>query len=160
MTREQFIFEVRVCQGPLRRFLTTLCNGDSARGDDLAQETMLRAWLASDRFRGSFRPWLFRIAYNVFVDHFRRQRQGIDTMDDVGTERVPADTGADEAFRHEALTQALGCLPLKERTALILHYWEDLPVKEIASVMRVPSGTVKYWLHQGRNHLKALLQHE
>ena len=80
MTREQFIFEVRVCQGPLRRFLTTLCNGDSARGDDLAQETMLRAWLASDRFRGSFRPWLFRIAYNVFVDHFRRQPQGIDTM--------------------------------------------------------------------------------
>ena len=85
MTREQFIFEVRVCQGPLRRFLTTLCNGDSARGDDLAQETMLRAWLASDRFRGSFRSWLFRIAYNVFVDHFRRQPQGIDTMDDVGS---------------------------------------------------------------------------
>ena len=118
MTREQFIFEVRVCQGPLRRFLTTLCNGDSARGDDLAQETMLRAWLASDRFRGSFRSWLFRIAYNVFVDHFRRQPQGIDTMDDVGTERVPADTGADEAFRHEALTQAWAAFRLRNAPPL------------------------------------------
>ena len=125
MTRERFISEVRACQGQLRRFLASLC-GDAALADDIAQEAMVRAYVMSDRFTGSFKSWLFRIAYNCFIDNLRR---------------LPPPTVDLN-------------VPEKERTAIVLHYFEDLPVKEIASIMDIPAGTVKYYLSVGRNHLK------
>ena len=45
-------------------------------------------------------------------------------------------------------------IPEKERTAIVLHYFEDLSIKEISSIMQIPSGTVKYYLSVGRDHLK------
>ena len=48
-------------------------------------------------------------------------------------------------------------IPEKERTAIALHYFEDLPIKEIATIMGIPSGTVKYYLSVGRGHLKEYL---
>ena len=67
MTRERFISEARACQGQLRRFLASLC-GDRALADDIAQEALVRAYVMSDRFKGNFKAWLFRIAYNCFID--------------------------------------------------------------------------------------------
>lgn len=61
---------------------------------------------------------------------------------------------SDAAFRHEDLKRALARIPEKERTAIVLHYFEDLPVKEIAVIMDIPVGTVKYYLSVGRGHLK------
>lgn len=52
------------------------------------------------------------------------------------------------------LRRALVRIPEKERTAIVLHYFEDLPIREIAVVMGIPAGTVKYYLSVGRNHLK------
>ena len=80
MTRERFISEVRACQGRLRRFLTSLC-GDSALADDLAQEALVRAYVSSDRFIGNFKAWVFRIAYNCFIDNLRRVPAPAASMD-------------------------------------------------------------------------------
>ena len=67
-------------------------------------------------------------------------------------------SASDEAFRHEELQRALARIPEKERTAIVLHYFEDLPVKDIASIMQIPAGTVKYHLSVGRDHLKQLIR--
>ena len=120
MTRERFISEVRACQGPLRRFLTSLC-GDAARADDIAQDALVRAYVTSERFIGNFKAWLFRIAYNCFIDQLRRAPQqplGLDAPQALG---VSDPAQADAAFRHEALRQALARIPEKERTAIVLH---------------------------------------
>ena len=153
MTRERFISEVRACQGRLRRFLTSLC-GDANLADDLAQDALVRAYVSSDRFTGNFKAWLFRIAYNCFIDNLRRvpvPSAGIDSPEVLHVADGPA---SDSGFRHEQLQRALTLIPEKERTAIVLHYFEDLPVKEIASIMQVKSGTVKYYLSVGRDHLK------
>ena len=78
MTRERFITEVREQQEPLRRFLLALCNGDSALADDIAQDALVRAYVASGSFLGlaKFSTWLFRIAYNCYIDHCRKARPG------------------------------------------------------------------------------------
>ena len=151
MTRERFIAEVRVCQGSLRRFLTSLCS-DAALADDIAQEALVRAYVSSGRFVGNFKAWLFRIAYNCFIDNLRRVPQHAS----IGPEAlaVPDGTASDAAFQHEKLQRAIALLPEKERTAIALHYFEDLPLKDIARVMQIPLGTVKYLLSIGRNHLK------
>ena len=153
MTRERFISEVRACQGRLRRFLASLC-GDAALADDLAQEALVRAYVSSDRFIGNFKAWLFRIAYNCFLDNLRRVPAPSASMDSPEVLHVADGSASDAAFRHEELRRALTRIPEKERTAIVLHYFEDLPVKEIASIMQIPAGTVKYHLSVGRDHLR------
>lgn len=66
MTQERFIAEVRQQQEPLRRFLLALCAGNGALADDIAQDALVRAYVASGSFLGlsKFSTWLFRIAYN------------------------------------------------------------------------------------------------
>ena len=153
MTRERFISEVRACQGRLRRFLTSLC-GDSALADDLAQEALVRAYVSSDRFIGNFKAWVFRIAYNCFIDNLRRVPAPAASLDSPEALHVADGSASDSSFRHEELRRALTKIPEKERTAIVLHYFEDLPVKDIASIMQIPAGTVKYHLSVGRDHLK------
>lgn len=153
MTRERFISEVRACQGRLRRFLTSLC-GDSALADDLAQEALVRAYVSSDRFIGNFKAWVFRIAYNCFIDNLRRVPAPAASLDSPEALHVADGSASDSSFRHEELRRALTKIPEKERTVIVLHYFEDLPVKDIASIMQIPAGTVKYHLSVGRDHLK------
>lgn len=153
MTRERFITEARACQGQLRRFLASLC-GDAALADDFAQEALVRAYVMADRFTGSFKAWLFRIAYNCFIDNLRRVPPPVVNLTATEALHIAGNEESDAAFRHEDLKRALSRLPEKERTAIVLHYFEDLPVKDIAVIMGIPSGTVKYYLSMGRNHLK------
>jgi len=154
MTRERFISEVSACQGSLRRFLASLCAWDNSLADDLAQEALIRAYVNSDGFKGNFRPWLFRIAYNCFIDHIRRKG---DPALDIESDQVQAQfspSDSDEAFRHEELRRALALIPEKERSAIVLHYFEDMPAKDIAAIMKAPIGTILYYLSMGRKHLK------
>lgn len=154
MTQERFISLVRSEQEPLRRFLLSMCNGDGALADDIAQDALVRAYVASGSFLGlsKFSTWLFRIAYNCFVDHCRRAR-----LDEVQVEEassVAATDRSDSSFRYQQLYQALERLPEKERAAISLFYFEERSIKEIAAIMGIPQGTVKYHLSLGRNHLK------
>jgi len=153
MTRDRFISEVRACQGQLRRFLASLC-GDAALADDIAQEALTRAYVTSGRFIGNFKAWLFRIAYNCFIDHLRRSPIPAVELDSREAMHLAGGSASDASFEHEELLHALALIPEKERTAIVLFYFEDLPIKEIASIMGAPSGTVKYYLSVGRNHLK------
>ncbi|MBQ5528904.1 MAG: RNA polymerase sigma factor [Bacteroidales bacterium] len=158
MTRERFIDLVRVEQEPLRRFLLALCNGDAALADDVAQDALVRAYVASGSFLGlsKFSTWLFRIAYNCYIDHHRKAR-----LDEAPVEAalaVPADESTDAAFRYQQLYQALERLPGKEKAAIALFYFEDRSIKEIASILDMPQGTVKYHLSLGRTHLKQYIR--
>ncbi|MBO7466389.1 MAG: RNA polymerase sigma factor [Bacteroidaceae bacterium] len=157
MTREQFISEVRACQGQLRRFLTSLC-GDAVLADDIAQEALVRAYVASGHFVGNFKAWLFRVAYNCFVDNIRKLPEPTESLDAHEVQQIVSDDGEESAFRKEELLRALARIPEKERTAIVLFYFEELSVKEIASVMQISSGTVKYYLSVGRNHLKEIIR--
>ena len=154
MKREQFIAQVEICQRELRRFLTALCCGDSQLADDIAQETFVKAYLASHDLRdvGSFSSWIFRIAYNTFVNSRRSCRVAI------GFDEAPqmADSGkADDSFRYQALYQALDALPPLERSALLLFYMEGYSVKEISEIVSASEEAVKTRLSRGRSHLRS-----
>ena len=158
MTQERFISLVRAEQEPLRRFLLALCGGDAALADDIAQDALVRAYVASGSFLGlsKFSTWLFRIAYNCYIDHCRKAK-----ADKVPVEvalSLPSEDSSDAAFRYQQLYQALDRLPEKEKAAISLFYFEDLSIKEIAAILGVPQGTVKYHLSMGRTHLKQHIQ--
>lgn len=158
MTQERFIEEVRGQQEPLRRFLLALCAGDGALADDIAQEALVRAYVASGSFLGlsKFSTWLFRIAYNCYIDHCRKARPEQAPVEEAAS--LPAGDASDVAFRYQQLYQALERLPQKEKAAIALFYFEDRSIKEIAAILDMPQGTVKYQLSMGRQHLKQYIQ--
>lgn len=145
-------------QEPLRRFLLSLC-GDPAEADDIAQDALVNAYVASDSFRGEsrFGTWLFRIAYNIFIDRQRRRKLPTGPLEE-GAGTLAGEDAPDAAFRHEALHRAIRRLPEKERAALLLFYMEDRPVKEVADILGIPASSVRVYLSRGRQHLKALLE--
>ena len=61
-------------------------------------------------------------------------------------------------FTAEYTSEALEQLSEKEKAVIVLYYFEDLSIKEIASILQMPVGTVKYHLSYGRNHLRNFLQ--
>ena len=154
MTQERFISQVKAEQESLRRFLLALCGGDAMLADDIAQDALVRAYVASGSFLGlsKFSTWLFRIAYNCYIDQCRKARpQEVDV--EAAADVISADT-SDSAFRYQQLYQALDKLPEKEKAAIALFYFEDRSIKEISAILNMPQGTVKYQLSMGRSHLK------
>ena len=160
MSPERFIDLVRAEQESLRRFLLALCGGDSQEADDIAQDALARAYVASGSFLGlsKFSTWLFRIAYNCYIDRCRKIKPETIQPDSPQALDIPATDETDAAFKYQQLYMALDRLPEKEKASIILHYFEDRSIKEIASILEIPPGTVKYYLSIGRNHLKDLLQ--
>ena len=158
MTEERFISLVRAEQEPLRRFLLALCGGDAALSDDIAQDALVRAYVASGSFLGlsKFSTWLFRIAYNCYIDHCRKATPPKVPVEEAAS-LASGDT-SDQSFRYQQLYQALDKLPQKEKAPIALFYFEDRSIKEISAILDMPQGTVKYQLSMGRTHLKQYIQ--
>ena len=158
MTEERFISLVREQQEPLRRFLLALCGGDSALADDIAQDALVRAYVASGSFLGlsKFSTWLFRIAYNCYIDNCRKAKPQQAPVEEAYN--LPGTDTSDKSFRYQQLYQALDKLPEKEKAAIALFYFEDRSIKEISAILNMPAGTVKYQLSMGRTHLKQHIQ--
>lgn len=160
MSPERFIDLVRAEQESLRRFLLALCGGNAFEADDIAQDALIRAYVASGSFLGlsRFSTWLFRIAYNCYIDRCRKPRAETVPTDTPQALNVTSGEETDAGFKYQQLYQALDSLQEKEKAVIILHYFEDRSIKEIASILQIPSGTVKYHLATGRTRLKSLLQ--
>lgn len=156
MTREQFIIQVESGQKAFRRFLTALCCGDSSLADDVAQESYIKAYLSCSGLRDpeKFKAWLYRISYNTFVNHKRRECLSVSY--DEASDITSHDT-ADASFRYQDLYSALNRLPAKERTSVLLFYMEDYSIKEIAEIQEVSQDAVKQHLSRGRKHLRGFL---
>lgn len=156
MTREQFITRVEATQKAFRRFLVALCCGNSSLADDIAQETYIRAFMASDQLSDheKFAPWIYRIGYNTFLNNKRCERPTVDYDE---ARELTATHTADSAFAYQELYQALNHIPAKERTAILLFYMEGYSIKEIAEIQEASVDAVKQQLSRGRFHLHNLL---
>jgi RNA polymerase sigma-70 factor (ECF subfamily) len=158
MTRTQFIANVEREQKALRGFLFALCCGNKSDADDLAQDSLVKAYLSSAGYQenGRFRSWLFKIAYNTFLNH----KASCCTMESVDEARtLVSNTSADDGFKHQSLHLALRTLPPKERFAITLFYLNGYSIKEIAAITDSSDDAVKQLLSRGRTRLKDILQY-
>lgn len=131
--------------------------GDWALAEDAAQETFVKAWRARSGFRGacSEKTWLTRIALNCCRDMMRGSwLRRLDRR--VTPEELPlADPGK---MPDPTLRQALAALPGREREILLLRYYEELSIGEIASTLSLPLNTVKSRLQRAKQKMKHRLE--
>jgi RNA polymerase sigma-70 factor, ECF subfamily len=133
---------------------------DRATADDVAQDAVQRAFGALDRFDESrpFGPWLKRIVVNRALDELRR-RGRVDSLDD---ERSAQAWEPDHAtrLRNLGVADAVAALAPGKRLVVVLRYWLDFPIEEIAEVLRIPAGTVASRLNRAHAELRVLLREE
>lgn len=146
--------------------LALMMTREAAGAEEIAQDALVRAFIHLNAYdvRRPFYPWLstiaVRLAQNWLVKRARvTTREGAELDEDqVGTAHGPdvlEHLIADEDDR--ALWRAVSALPMGERTAVVLHYRQEMSVAEIASALGVTTGTVKTQLFRARSRLRATL---
>jgi len=134
--------------------------------EDLAQEAIVRAYEAFDRFDGNnFKAWILRIVTNLYINKYRRKQRGpqFGSLDDGGAiEPVAPQEGEPDRVIFDSLVggeveEALGKVPEDFRMAVILSDIEGMSYQEIADAVDVPIGTVRSRLARGRAMLRRFL---
>lgn len=145
--------------------LQRLC-GDPDLAADLTQETYRKAWDALPGFdrRAQFSTWLFRIAYNTFLNHLRRPRRLV-PLEAEHEAAVPdpapaADETVGQAAAGDRLRRAVLALPEELRFTVTALFWGDLPVKEVARQEGVTTVAIRKRLKKALQMLALTLGEE
>ena len=162
-------------QGPaIRVAFSFLGNYEDAR--DVSQDAFVSAYRSLGRFRAAakFSTWLYRIVINACKDAYRRRARQPMVVAGVGERSADEDgggglfvdaadpsTGPGEQSANRELSRrlsaAIGELPMKQRTAFLLHHVHGLPLAEAATVMGCRVGTVKSHVFRATESLRDVL---
>ncbi|WP_165492196.1 SigE family RNA polymerase sigma factor [Egibacter rhizosphaerae] len=141
--------------------LAYLICGDQDRAEDAVADAMVKVWRAWQRGRiDNPRAYLRRAVVNQVNSRFRRlalERREAERR--VGDDRGPRDPDTQVVDRDE-IFEALQQLPSRQRTAIVLRYYEDLPEREAADLMGCSVGTVKSAVSRGLERLRSMVGEE
>ena len=153
---ERFVRMVEQYQGALLR-MCSISLRDPGAAQDAVQETLLKAYRHFDSFRGESeeRTWLISIAINTCRDMNRSAwLRHIDkriTLEDIP---LPAAHQDEDAL---ALAEAIRRLPARHREAILLYYYQDMTIKEVAGALHAAPSTILKRLNQAKDKLRPLL---
>jgi RNA polymerase sigma-70 factor (sigma-E family) len=156
---ETFTSFVLASQPALRRTAYLIC-GDWQLASDFVQEAYIRVYRHWPRLRGEAeaRSYARKALVSAVIDAKRRR-----SSTEVPVDRVQDAGGPDDAERsadRELLTRCLALVPPRQRACLVLRYYDDLPVSEVASVLGISEGTVKSQTARGLDALQAAFARE
>src|SRR5258708_25386307 len=143
--------------GIARRF-----TADQDEAEDLAQRAFINASARAGGWRGgSFKSWLFRIVVNLAKNHLRDQARFDPRAEAAEREVAPTESDSHErlerAQEREALRDAIGRLPRRQREVLLLRIDGDLPFAQVASALGITELNPKVNFHPAVQNLKVLL---
>jgi RNA polymerase sigma-70 factor (ECF subfamily) len=131
---------------------------DPGEAEDAVQEASLLAWRRQGSLRDPdrFDAWFERILVNQCRDQLRRRRRAVP----VASPRIGFDGPADPLGTgiDEDLDAAIARLDVDHRIVVVMRYWQDRTVDDIADRVGIPAGTVKSRLHHGLRMLRASLE--
>ena len=141
-------------QTPLYNFYAKL-TGDRTLSEDLVQEVFLRILKYSRSYQPGtpFRAWIYQIARNARVDHYRKTPKSVAFEPEMAPAVKPKDT-AQESQETELLHRALMQMPEEKREILILSRFQELKYEEISRLLGCELGTVKTRIHRAIQELR------
>lgn len=164
--RAAFASLVEAHQRPLSAYARRML-GEASGADDIVQETFLRLWTRADRFDSKtarLTTWLHNIAHNLCIDSFRKQSRISYTNEDSEFEAaVVPDVNSPEVDQEaeqsgERVRVALGILPERQRSALLLCHYQGLSNRDAASILDVSVDALESLLARARRRLKKELE--
>ena len=153
--RERFAAAAQAHTQSMYRAARSILDSD-ADAEDAVSEALLRAWQSFGRLKNdaAARAWLLKITVNCAYEQ-RRKGARVTYTDDL----EPL-AGSAEDRRYDGLWDAVLALPEDQRTAVVLFYYEDMTLSQIAAVLGVAQGTVKSRLSRARGRLREMLKEE
>ncbi|TKI04589.1 RNA polymerase sigma factor [Martelella alba] len=149
---------------PLLLSLAGRMLNDPMAAEDVAQEAFIRVWRQAPHWRegeARFETWLYRIALNLCYDRLRaRREQLLDAIPENPDSVLSPDAHLSEQHRRAGVRTALAALPLRQREALVLNYYQELTNSEAAAVMGISVEAVESLLARARRSLRAMLDNE
>lgn len=137
-------------------------NGEDAK--DLLQDVLLRAYRYVDHYEvgSNAKSWLFRMMNNHFINIYRKKSKLPTHVDYEGVDFKSGSHSTDlKSFYNsigDEVLDALTNLPNHLQAIVLLSDVEGFKYEEISKIMDIPLGTVKTWIHKGRNQLKSRLE--
>ncbi len=124
--------------------------------EDLTQETMLLVYrqAAALRDQERFRPWLYQIARNVLLQHWRKRGREVETVD-IEAKAFELAAPNFNPDLHSDFERWMAVLNSEERQVMTLRFVEDLEYHEIAELTGAPTGTVQWRVHNAKKKLAA-----
>lgn len=130
--------------------------------EDIVQDAFVSVYQNINSFDTNLRfsPWIYRIAHNAFINALRKNERNpfihfdLDTLISHPMYEDLKEKESEEQEIKQLLEQGLSTLSPKYREVLVLHYFEDMPYKDIAEVLQVPVGTVGIRLKRAKEALK------
>ena len=137
--------------------LLTVMGGSPAEAEEVAQDAFVKLLEHWDRVRDHEQvdAWLRTVAVRILISRHRRRQVARLGLQRLGSRPLPA--AASVPDERLDVAAALATLPVGHRAVLLLHHVHDLPVDEVATLLRVPPGTVKSRLSRARAALAPLL---
>lgn len=135
--------------------------GDPVRAEDVAQETLLRAWQREqvlDASRGSVRSWLFTVARNIVIDEWRSKRYQNERYTDQLPEPGDPVDQTDALLQSWVVAEAVSQLSSEHKAVLLECYYRGRSVAEASRLLGVPEGTVKSRTHYALRALRLALE--
>ena len=146
--------------------IRSMIHTDDATIQDLVQDTFVKAFQRLDQLDDSqkYKAWVKQIARNTALDHLKKSRailfseiQDDDSIpvefEDEDLSHLP-DVALDKQESARLLHEILDSLPRMQRTVISMHYFQEIPIKEIAALLNRSENTIKVQLHKGRKNLE------
>lgn len=160
--RAAFASLVEAHQRPLSAYARRML-GEASGADDIVQEVLLRLWTRADRFDSKtarLTTWLHNIAHNLCIDSFRKQSRISYTDEESEFESLAdsPETNQEAIESGERVRVALGILPERQRSALLLCHYQGLSNRDAATILDVSVDALESLLARARRRLKKELE--
>ena len=153
-------------QSDIYYFILKTVNNDRELAEDLTQDTFIEILETIDKLQepAAFVTWSKQIAYHKCTAYFRKRKELLvdenedgysvfDTVEEDREEFIP-DAALDHEDLKQTIIQMINDLPEEQKSAILLRYFNEISVKEIADIQGVTEGTVKSRLNYGRKAIK------
>jgi RNA polymerase sigma-70 factor (ECF subfamily) len=155
-------------ENKLSRYIKRLLNVSEQDTEDILQEIFIKTYRSLNAFDTSlsFSNWIYRIAHNEAISHYRKERRrngniSIDAEENKYLENLLRDSldiqkEIEEKELVEKIREMIDSLPRNYRDVIILHYFEDKSYEEMSDILQKPEGTIATLLSRAKKMLKEM----